>query len=150
MTAPIQVKICRKTGCEDVPLPRYMSEHAAGMDVHAACEDELVISPGAVQRVPCGFSMALPAGYEAQMRPRSGLAARHGIFLPNSPGTIDADYRGEVQVILANFGSEALTVHRGMRIAQMVIAPVARVAVAEVDELIQTVRGTGGFGHTGV
>ena len=150
MDGPINLEICRKAGSEDVPLPRYMSEHAAGMDVCAACEDDVTVAPGDLRLIPCGFTMAIPVGYEAQMRPRSGLAIRHGITLPNSPGTIDADYRGEVCVILGNVGREAFVVSRGMRIAQMVIAPVVRADVAEVAELPQTVRADGGFGHTGV
>lgn len=149
VSLPIRVEIKRKAGCEDVSLPRYMSEHAAGMDVCAACDADVTISPGEVKLVPCGFYMAVPVGFEAQMRPRSGLAIKHGITLPNSPGTIDADYRGEVCVILGNVGSEPFTVKRGMRIAQMVIAPVTRGEVVEVEELGRTVRGEGGFGHTG-
>ena len=127
-----------------------MSDHASGMDVCAACEGDVIIAPGDVVLIPCGFYMAVPVGYEAQMRPRSGLALKHGIVLPNSPGTIDADYRGEVCVILANVGREAFTVQRGMRVAQMVIAPVTRVETAMVEELDDTARGQGGFGHTGV
>jgi dUTP pyrophosphatase len=127
-----------------------MSEHAAGMDLRAACKEDVTLLPGKRALVPCGFRMALPPGYEAQVRPRSGLAIKHGLILPNSPGTIDADYRGEVCVILANLGDEAFTITRGMRVAQMVIAPVCRVEVGEVDELDQTVRGAGGFGHTGL
>jgi dUTP pyrophosphatase len=126
-----------------------MSEHAAGMDVCAACEADVAIGPGELSLIPCGFAMALPVGYEAQMRPRSGLALKHGITLPNTPGTIDADYRGEVRVILANIGREPFVVRRGMRIAQMVIAPVTRAAVVEADALDETDRGDGGFGHTG-
>ncbi|HAU37670.1 MAG TPA: dUTP diphosphatase [Phycisphaerales bacterium] len=150
MGGPIRIEIRRKDGCEDVPLPRYMSEHAAGMDVCAACESDVAIAPGEIRLIPCGFYLAVPAGYEAQMRPRSGLAVKHGIVLPNSPGTIDADYRGEVCVILGNIGAETFTVRRGMRVAQMVIAPVTRAEVCEVDELDATARGEGGFGHTGV
>jgi len=150
MSDPINVSICRTSGNGDVPLPRYMSDHAAGMDVCAACVDDVVVAPGDLRLVPCGFTMAIPVGYEAQMRPRSGLAIKHGITLPNSPGTIDADYRGEVCVILGNVGREKFVVSRGMRIAQMVIAPVVRAEVKEVTELPQTVRGAGGFGHTGV
>jgi dUTP pyrophosphatase len=127
-----------------------MSDHASGMDVCAACDGDVTIAPGDVKLIPCGFYLAVPVGYEAQMRPRSGLALKHGIVLPNSPGTIDADYRGEVCVILANVGREAFTVQRGMRIAQMVIAPVTRVETAMVEELDDTARGQGGFGHTGV
>jgi len=150
MGSPITIKICRKAGCQDVPAPRYMSEHASGMDVCAACDGDVTIAPGDVKLIPCGFYMAVPVGCEAQMRPRSGLALKHGIVLPNSPGTIDADYRGEVCVIVANVGSDVFTVQRGMRIAQMVIAPVTRVETAMVDELDDTARGQGGFGHTGV
>jgi dUTP pyrophosphatase len=149
MSGPINIEIRRKAGCEDVSLPRYMSEHAAGMDVCAACEQDMVIGSGDIRLVPCGFYMAVPVGFEAQMRPRSGLALKHGIVLPNSPGTIDADYRGEVCVILGNIGREPFTVSRGMRIAQMVIAPVTRGVVSEVGELDSTARGEGGFGHTG-
>jgi len=148
--SPIRIEIRRKAGCEDVSLPRYMSEYASGMDVCAACDQDMVIAPGDVKLVPCGFYMAVPVGCEAQMRPRSGLAIKHGIILPNSPGTIDADYRGEVCVILANVGRERFVVSRGMRIAQMVICPVTRAEVAEVAELGSTARGEGGFGHTGV
>jgi len=126
-----------------------MSDHAAGMDVCAACQGEVTIGPGEIKLVPCGFYMAVPVGYEAQMRPRSGLAIRHGIILPNSPGTIDADYRGEVCVILGNIGREPFLVRRGMRIAQMVIAPVTRASVEQVGALDETTRGHGGFGHTG-
>lgn len=149
MVGPIEIEIRRKDGCEDIPLPQYMTAQAAGMDICAACDGEMVIGPGEVKLVPCGFYMALPAGFEAQVRPRSGLALKHGIILPNSPGTIDADYRGEVCVILGNLGREGFAVKRGMRIAQMVIAPVTQARVSEVAELGQTHRGSGGFGHTG-
>ena len=127
-----------------------MSAQAAGMDLCAACEADVVIRPGEIKLVSCGFYMAVPPGWEAQIRPRSGLALRHGIVLPNSPGTIDADYRGEVCVILGNLGQEAFTVRRGMRIAQMVIAPVTRADVQIVERLEDTARGDGGFGHTGL
>lgn len=149
MNGPINIQIRRKPGCEDVPLPRYMSDHAAGLDVCAACDGEVAIAPGQIRLIACGFYMAVPEGYEAQMRPRSGLALKHGLVLPNSPGTIDADYRGEVCVILGNIGPEEFVVRRGMRIAQMVIAPVTRATVNEVAELTETRRGDGGFGHTG-
>ena len=122
MAGPITIRIRRKGGCEDIPLPRYMSEHASGMDVCAACEEPVSIAPGDVKRIPCGFSMAVPPGYEAQVRPRSGLAGKHGIIVPNAPGTIDADYRGEVCVILGNVGRESFQVRRGMRIAQLVMS----------------------------
>ena len=147
---PISLRIRRKPGCEDVPAPAYMSAQAAGMDLCAACEADVVIRPGEIRLVSCGFYMAVPPGWEAQIRPRSGLALRHGIVLPNSPGTIDADYRGEVCVILGNLGQEAFTVRRGMRIAQMVIAPVTRADVQIVERLDDTARGDGGFGHTGL
>jgi len=147
---PITVQIRRKPGCEDVELPRYMSDHAAGMDVCAACDGDVVIGPGEIKLVACGFYLAVPVGFEAQIRPRSGLAVKHGVVVPNSPGTIDADYRGEVCVILGNIGPEPFTVRRGMRIAQMVIAPVTRAAMVEVSALDETPRGAGGFGHTGV
>ena len=150
MPSPITVRIKRNAGCEDVPLPRYMTAHAAGMDLCAACERDVTIAPGEVVAVPAGFSMAVPPGYEAQVRPRSGLALKHGLIVPNSPGTIDADYRGEVCILLGNVSREPFTVTRGMRIAQMVISPVAAARVTEVDELDQTRRGEGGFGHTGM
>ena len=149
MSRPITIQIRRKAGCEDIPPPRYMSEHASGMDVCAACEADVTVAPGDVRLIPCGFYLAVPVGFEAQMRPRSGLAVKHGIVLPNAPGTIDADYRGEVCVIVGNVGRETFTVRRGMRIAQMVIAPVTRAAVVVVEALEPTRRGEGGFGHTG-
>ena len=149
MPGPITIQICRKAGCDDIPLPRYMSAHAAGMDLCAACEQDLTIAPGEVKAVGCGFFMALPSGHEAQIRPRSGLALNHGITVANAPGTIDADYRGEVCVILGNAGREPFVITRGMRIAQMVIAPVLTATVEQVDQLDQTARGAGGFGHTG-
>jgi dUTP pyrophosphatase len=119
------------------------------MDVHAAIKDEVAIKPGEVVSIPCGFAIAVPEGYEAQIRPRSGLAAEYGISIPNSPGTIDPDYRGEIKILLANLGSESFIVKRGMRIAQMLILPVPRVEWLEVSELPATTRAEGGFGHTG-
>lgn len=127
-----------------------MSAHAAGMDISAACEQDITIAPGEIKLIPCGFYMAIPVGYEAQVRPRSGLAMRHGLIVPNSPGTIDADYRGEVCVILGNIASEPFVVERGMRIAQMVVAPVVQCRMEEVDQLDQTGRADGGLGHTGM
>jgi len=150
MASPIRIQVKRKAGCEDIPLPRYMSPQAAGMDICAACDGEVTIAPGEVVAVPAGFSLAVPEGHEAQVRARSGLALRHGIIVPNAPSTIDADYRGEVCVILANIGREPFTVRRGMRIAQMVICPVARAEVVAADALGPTARGDGGFGHTGM
>jgi len=146
---PITVKVKRLGRAKGVPLPVKMSEHAAGFDLHAAVEQPVRIAPGDIRLIPCGFAMALPQGYEAQVRPRSGLASRHGITLVNTPGTIDADYRGEVQVPLINLGKAEFVVDRGMRIAQMVILPVPPVRLVEVDELDATPRGQGGFGHTG-
>jgi dUTP pyrophosphatase len=146
---PITVRIKRILGAEDVPLPVKMTEHAAGFDLHAAVPEAMVLEPGAIRLIPCGFAMALPEGYEAQIRPRSGLASRHGITAVNSPGTIDADYRGEVHVPLINLGREAFTVQRGMRVAQMLVAPVPMVELAVVETLDETQRGEGGFGHTG-
>ena len=130
-------------------IPHYQSEHAAGMDLHAAIERPLAVSPGDTALVPCGFAMAIPAGYEAQVRPRSGLATKHGITMPKAPGTIDADYRGEVMIPLINLGREEFTVEPDMRIAQMVVAPVCRAEVVEVEDLSDTDRGSGGFGSTG-
>ena len=130
-------------------LPHYQSEHAAGMDLHAAVEAAVEIQPGDIELVPCGFAMSIPPGFEAQVRPRSGLATRHGISMPNSPGTIDADYRGEVKVPLINLGREPFSVEPSMRIAQMVISPVARAEIEEVDSLEESARGVGGFGSTG-
>lgn len=130
-------------------LPQYQSRNAAGMDLHAALDQPVTIPAGEVCLIPCGFAIAVPVGYEAQVRPRSGLATKHGISMPNAPGTIDADYRGEVKVPLINFGREAFSIEPGMRIAQMVIAPVMRCEIEEADELDDTHRGAGGFGSTG-
>ncbi len=135
---------------EGLDLPAYATEHAAGMDLCAAISDDIVIAPGQRQLIPTGIALALPQGYEAQIRPRSGLALKHGVTVLNSPGTIDADYRGEVQIILANLGDQPFTVGRGMRIAQMVIASYQRIEWVQVNELPETARGTGGFGSTGV
>ena len=133
----------------DLPLPSYQSAHAAAMDLHAAVDAPVVIEAGRISLVGCGFAMALPDGYEAQVRPRSGLASKLGLTVINSPGTIDADYRGEVKVALVNLGQAAVTIERGMRIAQLVVAPVSRVAWKTVDALPDTARGGGGFGSTG-
>jgi len=148
----LRVAIKRLAGNDDLPLPAYQSEHAAGMDLAAAVgkDEPVMLAPGAVTLVPTGFAIAVPPGYEAQVRPRSGLAAKHAVTVANAPGTIDADYRGEVKVILINHGSEPLTIERGMRVAQLVIAPVPRAAWHEVDELPTTERGSGGFGSSGV
>jgi dUTP pyrophosphatase len=149
MSATITLLIRRLPGSEDLPLPLYQSSHAAAMDLAAAVPAAVTLAPGARAVVPCGFSIAVPEGFEGQVRPRSGLAARHGVTVVNAPGTIDADYRGEVMVALINLGHAPFTVERGMRIAQLLVAPVSRVSWTEVDELPPTVRGAGGFGHTG-
>ena len=130
-------------------LPAYQSAEAAGMDLYACLDAPLTLQPGDLVRVPLGWIMAIPSGFEGQVRPRSGLAAKHGITVPNAPGTIDSDYRGEAVVALINLGRLAFTVEHGMRVAQLVVAPVARVAVHEVSELDETARGGGGFGSTG-
>lgn len=134
----------------NMDLPAYATEHAAGMDLCAAVSNDVILQPGQRTLIPTGLSIALPEGYEAQIRPRSGLALKNGITVLNSPGTIDADYRGEVQVILANLGTEAFTVTRGMRIAQMVVAQYSRVTWQQAETLSTTARGAGGFGSTGV
>jgi dUTP pyrophosphatase len=146
---PINVKIKRLPNGEGLPLPAFATAHAAGADLRAAVSDSVMIGAGEIRLIPCGFAMAIPPGFEAQVRPRSGLSSQHGITLINTPGTIDADYRGEVQVPLVNLGPEPFKVERGMRIAQMIIAAVPKVAYVEVEELDETARGEGGFGHTG-
>ena len=135
---------------KEIPLPVRMSEHAAGYDVAAAVEKATTLAPGARLLVPCGFAMSVPLGFEVQVRPRSGLAVKHGIGVLNSPGTIDADYRGEVRVILVNLGNLPLTIEPGMRIAQLVVAPVVPSSFEVVAELDDTMRGKGGFGSTGL
>lgn len=147
---PIPVQFQRLPGNEDVPLPRALSEHAAGLDICAAVGELVVLEPGDITTVSAGFAMALPPGFEAQIRPRSGLASRFGVTVVNAPGTIDSDYRGEVKVALINVGRESFKIERGMRIAQMVIAPVSRVEVVEVNALPPSARGDGGFGHSGL
>jgi dUTP pyrophosphatase len=146
----IRVQFQRLKGLGDLPLPAYQTEDSAGMDIVAANEETIELKPGDRSLVPGGFKMALPRGYEAQIRPRSGLAYKHGITMLNSPGTIDADYRGEVKVLAINHGKKPFSIKRGERIAQMVIAPVLKVAVKEVDSLSETERSEGGFGSTGV
>lgn len=149
MTRPITVRIKRLGTGLGLPLPKKMTEHAAGFDVQAALETAVTLAPGEIRLVPCGFAMAIPPGYEAQIRPRSGLASKHGVAPVNTPGTIDADYRGQVHVPLMNHGSVPFVIEPGMRIAQMIIAPIPPVELVEVDELDETARGAGGFGHTG-
>jgi dUTP pyrophosphatase len=144
-----KVHIKRLPGNEDIPLPQKMSELASGFDLYAAVSEPLVIHPGQRALVPTGFALGMPGELEAQIRPRSGLALKHGITCLNSPGTIDADYRGEVKVLLINLGQEPFTINRNERIAQMVFQLVPRVQLSEVDELSETERGDGGFGHTG-
>ena len=148
---PTEVRITRLAHGSDMPLPTYQSALAAGFDLMAAvpADAPLTIAPGGRALVPTGIAIALPAGTEAQVRPRSGLAVRHGLTVLNSPGTVDADYRGELQVLLVNLGSESVNITRGMRIAQLVVTAVARAQFREVDTLDETTRGTGGFGSTG-
>ncbi len=150
MTNTIDVRVVQLPHGADLDLPHYATEHAAGMDLMAAVDNPVTLAPGKRAIIPTGLSIALPIGYEAQVRPRSGLAAKHGVTVANAPGTIDADYRGEVGVILVNLGDESFTVERGMRIAQMVVAPVTSIAWVKTDELNDTERGSGGFGSTGL
>jgi len=140
----------QKEAAKDLPLPCYETTGSSGMDLVACVEGEVLLKPGEVSLVPTGLFISLPLGYEAQVRPRSGLAAKHAVTVVNTPGTIDADYRGEVQVILGNVGKEPFTIRRGMRIAQMVIQKVIRANLVVVEELDGTARGAGGFGHTGM
>lgn len=150
MQTPIPIVIQRDMGARDLPLPSYATSGAAGMDLYAALPEPLTLLPGARALVSTGIRIALPDGYEAQVRPRSGLALRLGLGLLNAPGTIDCDYRGLVSVILVNWGQEPVTLTRGDRVAQLVIAPVVRVAWQETETLTETERSTGGFGSTGV
>ena len=145
----VRISVTRSAAAKDLALPAYATEHSAGMDLLAAIAEPKTLQVGERALIPTGLSIALPDGYEAQIRPRSGLALKNGISLVNSPGTIDADYRGEVGVIVINHGTEAFTIERGMRIAQMVIAPYSRAEFTEVLELPTSERGTGGFGSTG-
>jgi dUTP pyrophosphatase len=146
----VSVSLSRIPGSDDLPLPAYETLQAAGMDLRAAVTEPVVLAPGARHAVPTGIAIALPDGYEAQVRPRSGLARKAGISMVNSPGTIDADYRGEIMVLLINLGQDAFTVQRGDRIAQLVIAPIVQARWQVVESLDETERGAGGFGHTGV
>ena len=147
MTVPVAVR--RLTHAEGLTLPAYETAHAAGVDLLAAVEADVILPPGGRALIPTGLAIALPEGYEAQVRPRSGLAARDGVTVLNAPGTIDADYRGEVKVILVNLGEKPFAVTRGMRIAQMVVAPVSRLEWSVKETLPDTARGAGGFGSTG-
>ena len=152
MSTSPSVKITRLNPEQDadIPIPRYMTAQAAGLDICAAVAADTVIAPGAIELIPTGLAIALPAGYEAQIRPRSGLAVKQGIGIINSPGTIDADYRGEVKIALINLGKTPVTIRRCDRVAQMVINPVCRVRLKLVASLDETGRNSGGFGHTGV
>ncbi len=145
----IRVRIRNLNGSGDELLPRYMTEHASGMDLCAAVEKDELIPPGGRKAIPTGIAIELPQGFEAQIRPRSGLALRYGVTILNTPGTIDADYRGEIRVIMINHGEDSFTVIRGDRIAQMVVQPVCRVSWDVSERLDRTERGAGGFGHTG-
>ena len=147
----VEVRVTRLPHGADLPLPEYQSALASGLDLLAAvpADAPIELAPGARALVPTGIAIALPAGFEGQVRPRSGLAARHGVTVLNTPGTVDADYRGELQVILVNLGAEPFVVSRGMRIAQLIVAPVQRIKLVEVDALDSTVRAQGGFGSTG-
>jgi len=151
VSAPVRIEIQQLPHGEGLPLPAYQSAHAAGLDLLAAVPEDqpLTLAPGARALVPTGLAIALPEGFEAQVRPRSGLAAKHGVTVLNAPGTVDADYRGEISVILINHGHEPFAVRRGERIAQMVIAAVARAELVPVTTLASTARGSGGFGSTG-
>lgn len=150
MTKQVQVAITQLPHANGLGLPGYATAHAAGVDLEAAIDTPVTLKPGERQLVPTGLAIALPEGYEAQVRPRSGLAVKNGVTVLNAPGTIDADYRGEVKVILVNHGAEPFTVERGMRVAQMVIAKYKRVEWEAVETLDETARGSGGFGSTGV
>lgn len=146
---PLTVRVFQQPGCEDIPLPAYETPHAAGMDLRAAVSEPVTIPPGGRATIPTGLHVELPPGTEAQVRPRSGLAVRNGITMLNSPGTIDADYRGEIRIIVINHGQEPFTIRRGDRIAQMIVAPVLHVQWQPAASLEDTPRGHGGFGHTG-
>jgi len=147
---PVRISIQRLPGNDDLALPAYETEHASGMDLRAAVTETTVIQPGARLAVPTGICIAIPPGYEGQVRPRSGLAFREGISMINTPGTIDADYRGEIKVLLINLGEKPFLIRRGDRIGQLIVAPVARVEWQELQSLDITLRGEGGFGHTGI
>jgi len=150
MTGQAVIRILTLPHFDGLALPRYATEGAAGMDVEAALEADLTLAPGQRMAVPTGLSMAIAAGHEIQVRPRSGLALRHGITVANAPGTIDSDYRGEVKILLVNLGDAPFVITRGMRIAQLVLAPVTRATLEQVDSLEDTDRGSGGFGSTGI
>ena len=144
------VGVRRLPNNEDIALPSYSSEGSSGMDLRACVKESALLGPGEIKLIPTGLSLSLPPGYEAQIRPRSGLALKHGIGMVNSPGTVDSDYRGEIGIILINWGSEAFTIHRGDRIAQMVVSRICRADLVDIRDPDPTSRGSGGFGHTGV
>jgi dUTP pyrophosphatase len=146
----VTIAYTKDPATSDVPDPAYMSEHASGMDVCAAVTEAVVLEPGTRTLVPTGLKFAIPPGYEVQVRPRSGLALKHGIMVVNSPGTVDADYRGEIGIILGNCGAEPFTIERGMRVAQIVVQPVVQASMQNVAELDETARNEGGFGSSGV
>lgn len=146
----IKISVKRKKGCFDLPLPGYATSGSSGMDLYADVEEDAILEPGEVKLISCGIYVSIPDGYEAEIRPRSGLALKHGVTLVNTPGTIDSDYRGLLSIIVINHGREPFTIRRGDRIAQMVIKEVVRAEWAETDELDRTVRSTSGFGHTGL
>ncbi|MDP8292714.1 MAG: dUTP diphosphatase [Candidatus Orphnella occulta] len=146
----IVINIKKKENCQDLPTPCYMSEGASGMDVYADVDNEVILAPGDIKLISAGFYMSIPVGYEVQVRPRSGLAIKHGISIVNAPGTIDSDYRGLVGIILINHGKDPFVVKRADRIAQIILQKVIQADIAVVDELDETVRAQGGFGHTGV
>ena len=146
----MEIKIKRLGGAEDIALPRYETAGSSGMDIRAAVKEEVVLEPGEIKLVPTGLAVSIPRGYEGQIRPRSGLALGHGIGMVNSPGTIDSDYRGEIGIIMINWGQEPFVLKRGDRIAQMIITKVYHADIMEVNDLDSTTRGEGGFGHSGV
>ena len=146
----IEIKVKRLQGQEDIALPAYETDGASGMDLRAAVEEEVVLNPGEIKLIPTGLAVSIPQGFEIQTRPRSGLALKHGIGMVNSPGTIDSDYRGEIRLIMINWGRSPYVIRRGDRIAQMLVSRVARAQVKEVAVLDRTCRGDGGFGHSGV
>ena len=146
----ISINFKRLEGNDDIPLPRYETEGSSGMDLRASVEEPVIINPGEIKLIPTGLVVSMPSGYEGQVRPRSGLAVKHGIGLVNTPGTIDSDYRGEIRIIMINWGKRPFTIRRGDRIAQMIICEVTRAVVKLVNELDSTDRGEGGFGHSGI
>lgn len=148
-TKEISVDIQRLPGAEDLPMPAYESQYASGMDLRAAVTEPITLKPGERKAIPTGICVAIPPGYEGQVRPRSGLAIQYGITMINAPGTIDADYRGEIRILIINHGDSDFVIHRGDRIAQFVITPVVKVSWKLVEHLETTDRGAGGFGHTG-